>query len=909
MEDINYSGNNNQFNFNSISELNKIYSSNGNDKQAWENLLISTYKSSSYNEIMSYLVQTIRNQPSNTLTLDIIDFMVDFGPQNLIKEISRVEFMNIFFNLLKRSSGSGPDVQKNGIYLTKKWKERADSNPNEKYDGFTNNFFVLSKNGISFPPSGYKIDTYEKYISEFAANIAKEKAEGNQIDFYNGTSFNNNNMNKNSKSNNNFQEGQSTPFGEENEFNLNDDIPSNEVANLDNFFTKMEHGQNDNNNNINNFNNMNRINNGGEDGKKNNISENKFISSGKMNNVNIINNINNLNDVEEENNGFPKIEDEDEFTSTPQPKEDFNPFILPKEIEDDEDDKNKHENNINNCEDVKKEENNIINDNNIIKEDNKIIDDNNNNKNKSKMMYPDYNENKNNNVEKMDDFGQNNSTPTGDIYLDANQFGNNASLRSKNNNFGNNINNFETPLNNKNSTWNNNNIIENRNNQYNFSDIIINNNGNSNFNNNNINFNNNNFNNNNNNNFNNNINNNFNKNNNNNFDNNNNNNFNNNINNNFDNNNNNNFNNNNNNNFNNNNFSNNNFNNNSNFNSNNNSNYNNYNNNNNNNFNNNSNINNNYYESDDPYLYKKTWMVRLELYNKWISDGELCYERKKLKDGIKSILDESKKIEYLLEKYSKNGDKEAIDIIHNINSDMFQTCSRYEKFINNKATEKFVSSFDGNKKKYSFKREKLYLDNNINVNNANKNNNQAKNTNENHHKGENKYIHGIKKFGGIMKSGIFTAGKAIKKNSLKGYNYVKEKINKDEDKMNNNSEEIWSNYMKNLEHNNESNFQNNQDNNNNNNNNNYNNYKSMINNNNYNNQNNNNYMNQNSSYQMSGQYSNYNNNNNNMNGFNNFNNNDNSNNNMNNYNNNNQNNFSNMNDRNSYNNYNNNKYF
>ena len=280
MEDINYSGNNNQFNFNSISELNKIYSSNGNDKQAWENLLISSYKSSSYNEIMSYLVQTIRNQPSNTLTLDIIDFMVDFGPKNLIKEISRVEFMNIFFNLLKRSSGSGPAVQKNGIYLTKKWKERADSDPNEKYDGFNNNYFVLSNNGISFPPSGYKIDTYEKFISELEANIAKSKAEGNQNDFYNGTSFNNNNnymgnninnnMNRNLNNNNKFQEGQSTPFGEENEFNLNDDIPSNDMPNLDKFFTKVQNGQNDNNNiinNIKNFDNMNRINNNEEDEK------------------------------------------------------------------------------------------------------------------------------------------------------------------------------------------------------------------------------------------------------------------------------------------------------------------------------------------------------------------------------------------------------------------------------------------------------------------------------------------------------------------------------------------------------------------------------------------------------------------------------------------------------------------
>ena len=43
----------------------------------------------------------------------------------------------------------------------------------------------------------------------------------------------------------------------------------------------------------------------------------------------------------------------------------------------------------------------------------------------------------------------------------------------------------------------------------------------------------------------------------------------------------------------------------------------------------------------------------------------------------------------------------------------------------------------------------------------------------------NKYVEGIKKFGGKIKKGIFTAGKAVKDKTIKGLNFVKDKVNKD----------------------------------------------------------------------------------------------------------------------------------
>ena len=116
-----------------------------------------------------------------------------------------------------------------------------------------------------------------------------------------------------------------------------------------------------------------------------------------------------------------------------------------------------------------------------------------------------------------------------------------------------------------------------------------------------------------------------------------------------------------------------------------------------------------------------------------------------------------------------------------------------------------------------------------------KNNNEEK-------KDENKYVNQLKKFGGFMKKSIFTAGKVVKETSVKGYNYVKEKT-LDKKKEDDIRDDVWLNYMDNIDSNR------NMNNNNNGNNNNFNNYNQNNNNNfnNYNQNNNNNY-NQNNNF-------------------------------------------------------------
>ena len=78
--------------------------------------------------IIDYFNQRIKNEPSNILNLDILDFLIDYGSINLVREIAKIDLMMNVFNLLRKSSGSGPEVQKKGIYLTKKWFELANNN-------------------------------------------------------------------------------------------------------------------------------------------------------------------------------------------------------------------------------------------------------------------------------------------------------------------------------------------------------------------------------------------------------------------------------------------------------------------------------------------------------------------------------------------------------------------------------------------------------------------------------------------------------------------------------------------------------------------------------------------------------------------------------------------------------------
>jgi len=166
-----------------ISILDKLYSINGKDKESWKFLLTNIYELSSYERIIFYFEEKMKKDPSNTLTLDILDFLVDYGPKDLIGGISSIKFMNNFCNLLKSIKDIESKLYKKGIFLTQKWNDKIKQNPNESYPGFEYNYNELKKNNFSFPINWSKLFTYQMFISESEADEIKLKfdSENNDI--------------------------------------------------------------------------------------------------------------------------------------------------------------------------------------------------------------------------------------------------------------------------------------------------------------------------------------------------------------------------------------------------------------------------------------------------------------------------------------------------------------------------------------------------------------------------------------------------------------------------------------------------------------------------------------------------------------------------------------------------------
>ena len=253
--------------------LNKLYSTNGREINSWKKLLFTLNNNSLYQDLIQYFRQRIINEPSNILTLDILDFLIDYGPINLLRELSKIDLMIHIFNLLKKSSGSSLEVQKKGIFLIKKWFEIANNYSNENLEGFIRNYHELNNKGISFPPPDYKLDTYEQYISKDEINnlLQNINKDNNNL---------NNNINNNQDFNNrNFKKCNNQIIPLEKEYNNDNnynDIPLSDMPKLNNFQNQPNYEKNKNFNN--NFDNQNYFYNEKNNNDYNNNSKLKNFS-------------------------------------------------------------------------------------------------------------------------------------------------------------------------------------------------------------------------------------------------------------------------------------------------------------------------------------------------------------------------------------------------------------------------------------------------------------------------------------------------------------------------------------------------------------------------------------------------------------------------------------------------------
>ena len=102
-----------------LENIQKIISSKGSDKEAWENLIcdINADETNINNDIISTLSQNLSDKSNSEIILDLIDFLVIYGPTKIVELISNKEFLKNILQLLKNSSNSGVNVQKKVIFL------------------------------------------------------------------------------------------------------------------------------------------------------------------------------------------------------------------------------------------------------------------------------------------------------------------------------------------------------------------------------------------------------------------------------------------------------------------------------------------------------------------------------------------------------------------------------------------------------------------------------------------------------------------------------------------------------------------------------------------------------------------------------------------------------------------------
>ena len=97
----------------------------------------------------------------------ITDFIIDYGSNSIINEISSDFFLRNFIHILSPQYNCNKEIKKLTIFLLRKWSQKKKEfiNFEKYYNKLANDMKQLQK--IIFPFSIYNIMTYLKYISEY----------------------------------------------------------------------------------------------------------------------------------------------------------------------------------------------------------------------------------------------------------------------------------------------------------------------------------------------------------------------------------------------------------------------------------------------------------------------------------------------------------------------------------------------------------------------------------------------------------------------------------------------------------------------------------------------------------------------------------------------------------------------
>ena len=141
---------------NSIFSFTNLLLNGGKDEKDWITLLKDIESEEDTTEFIKNIQNDITTNSNNELFFDIIDFIVDNCSDKTIKLIAEDNFLYDFISPLKNNVIV--QVQMKIIYLIQKWSNKVN------YPNFKAKYEFLKSNGIVFPQSDFKMDTYNKYV-------------------------------------------------------------------------------------------------------------------------------------------------------------------------------------------------------------------------------------------------------------------------------------------------------------------------------------------------------------------------------------------------------------------------------------------------------------------------------------------------------------------------------------------------------------------------------------------------------------------------------------------------------------------------------------------------------------------------------------------------------------------------
>ncbi len=313
-------------NTNVLYDLQVLYSVDGNGKKLWNKIINKINNSNDNTQIINYLTNLIIKQPNNELTLDILDFIITYGNNNIISLIAEKEFMNKFISLLKKEVNANIKIQMKVIFLIQKWAIKFNNDINSIFSIFNEYYDYLLNKGIVFPPVDNQMETYNKFIKDEEVEIINSQYNKNLYNNLNDISlpsdltinynnpFSDNNHEKNFVSDLSIiNQGNEIDY---NSFNPYDFKIKNQNNNKNNNYNN--HLKNENNNKNNNYNNHLKNENNNMDNNRvglkiinnfynSNINNNKINNQNKPNSIydTFVNKVSKNNPFQSYNNKYP----------------------------------------------------------------------------------------------------------------------------------------------------------------------------------------------------------------------------------------------------------------------------------------------------------------------------------------------------------------------------------------------------------------------------------------------------------------------------------------------------------------------------------------------------------------------------------------------------------------------------